>query len=332
MDTPMSEQHAPVILVDGSSYLYRALFASQQADLRTADGTPTGAIRVVTSMLKRLLKDYPGSPVAVIFDAKGKTFRDEIYAEYKSHRPPMPDDLRAQVEPIHAIIRAMGLPLFVEEGVEADDVIGTLARQASESGRAVVISTGDKDMAQLVDEHVTLINTMNDSKMDVAGVEEKFGVPPHLVIDLLALQGDKVDNIPGVPGVGEKTALALLQALGGIDDIYANLDKVPELEIRGAKSLAKKLAEAREAAELSRALATIKCDVDLELDLAALTPGPVDSERLLNLFREMEFKSWVDELNRDAEAAGTEGEPPAAAAPECDYQLVLTAADFDAWL
>jgi len=289
----MSEQHAPVILVDGSSYLYRAFFASQQADLRTADGTPTGAIRVVTSMLKRLLKDYPGSPVAVIFDAKGKTFRDEIYAEYKSHRPPMPDDLRAQVEPIHAIIRAMGLPLFVEEGVEADDVIGTLARQASESGRAVVISTGDKDMAQLVDEHVTLINTMNDSKMDVAGVEEKFGVPPHLVIDLLALQGDKVDNIPGVPGVGEKTALALLQGIGGIQDLYENLDKIPELGFRGAKTMPKKLEDNREAAELSYLLATIKTDVPLHIDLHDITLPDPHPEQLLELFKQFEFKSWV---------------------------------------
>lgn len=329
----MSEQHAPVILVDGSSYLYRAFFASQQADLRTADGTPTGAIRVVTSMLKRLLKDYPDSPVAVIFDAKGKTFRDEIYAEYKSHRPPMPDDLRSQVEPIHAIIRAMGLPLFVEEGVEADDVIGTLARQASESGRPVVISTGDKDMAQLVDEHVTLINTMNDTKMDVAGVEEKFGVPPRLVIDLLALMGDKVDNIPGVPGVGEKTALALLQGVGGISDLYENLEKIPALGFRGSKTMPKKLEENREAAELSYLLATIKTDVPLHIDLHDIgMPQPVP-EQLVELFRQFEFKSWVRELEAgDAEELGADEPVEAENAIETEYETVLTQDVFDAWL
>lgn len=231
----MSEQLPPVILVDGSSYLYRAFFASQQADLRTQEGFPTGAIRVVTSMLRSLLRQYPDSPVTVVFDAKGKTFRDEIYPEYKAQRPSMPDDLRLQVEPIHAIIQAMGIPILVEEGVEADDVIGTLAREATEKCHEVIISTGDKDMAQLVSEHVTLINTMNDTQMDAAGVLEKFGVPPELVIDLLALQGDKVDNIPGVPGVGEKTALALLQGLGGIEAIYARLDEVPNLPVRGAE-------------------------------------------------------------------------------------------------
>jgi len=330
----MSEQHAPVILVDGSSYLYRAFFASQQADLRTADGKPTGAIRVVTSMLRRLLKDYPGSPVAVIFDAKGKTFRDEIYAEYKSHRPPMPDDLRAQVEPIHAIIRAMGLPLFVEEGVEADDVIGTLARQASAAGRAVIISTGDKDMAQLVDEHVTLINTMNDTRMDVTGVEEKFGVPPRLVIDLLALMGDKVDNIPGVPGVGEKTALALLQGIGGIRDLYDNLDRIPELGFRGAKSMPKKLEEHREMAELSYLLATIKTDVPLHISLQDINLPEPCPEQLMELFRQFEFKSWVRELEAGKDVEGAGGEPAEAAgeAITTEYETILTQAELDVWL
>jgi len=330
----MSEQHAPVILVDGSSYLYRAFFASQQADLRTADGKPTGAIRVVTSMLRRLLKDYPGSPVAVIFDAKGKTFRDEIYAEYKSHRPPMPDDLRAQVEPIHAIIRAMGLPLFVEEGVEADDVIGTLARQASAAGRAVIISTGDKDMAQLVDEHVTLINTMNDTRMDVTGVEEKFGVPPRLVIDLLALMGDKVDNIPGVPGVGEKTALALLQGIGGIRDLYDNLDRIPELGFRGAKSMPKKLEEHREMAELSYLLATIKTDVPLHISLQDINLPEPCPEQLMELFRQFEFKSWVRELEagKDVEGGGSEPTEAAGEAITTEYETILTQAELDVWL
>lgn len=238
-DMQMSEQHqanhSPLILVDGSSYLYRAFFASQQADLRNSAGIPTGAIRVVTSMLRSLIKQYPESPIVVIFDAKGKTFRDEIYPEYKAQRPSMPDDLRSQVEPIHNIIKAMGLPLVVEEGVEADDVIGTLARQASEQGVATIISTGDKDMAQLVDQHVTLINTMTDTVMDIEGVKEKFGIPPELIIDYLALMGDKVDNIPGVPGVGEKTALALLQGIGGLKDLYSNLDKIADLSFRGSR-------------------------------------------------------------------------------------------------
>ena len=193
-----------LILVDGSSYLYRAFFASQQADLRTSDGLPSGAVRIVTSMMRSLVKQYPDSRVTVVFDAKGKTFRDDIYPQYKANRPSMPDDLRSQIAPIHNIIRAMGFPLVMIDGVEADDVIGTYAQQASAAKTSLLISTGDKDMAQLVNQHVTLINTMNDTIMDVAGVNEKFGIPPELIIDYLALMGDKVDNIPGVPGVGEK--------------------------------------------------------------------------------------------------------------------------------
>ena len=196
--------HPPIVLVDGSSYLYRAYHALPP--LTNSRGLPTGAIKGVISMLRSLQRSYPDSLVAVVFDAKGKTFRDEIYPDYKAHRPPMPDDLRPQVEPIHQIIRAMGLPLLVVEGVEADDVIGTLAAEATASGTPVVISTGDKDLAQLVNGQVTLINTMNNTVLTPVGVVEKFGIPPALVIDLLALIGDKVDNIPGVPGIGEKTA------------------------------------------------------------------------------------------------------------------------------
>ena len=228
----------PLVLVDGSSYLYRAFHALPP--LNTSTGQPTGAIKGVINMLRRLQKDYPDSPIAVVFDAKGKTFRDDLYSQYKAQRPPMPDDLRSQVEPINAIVDAMGLPRLVIDGVEADDVIGTLAAQAGIE-RPVLVSTGDKDMAQLVNEHVTLVNTMTDTVMDIAGVNEKFGIPPELIIDFLALMGDKVDNIPGVAGVGEKTALALLQALGGLEDIYQNLDKVPDLPIRGAKGIAKNL-------------------------------------------------------------------------------------------
>lgn len=201
----------PVILVDGSSYLYRAFHALPM--LTTSDQRHTGAIRGVVSMLRKLLKDYQPEHMAVVFDAKGKTFRDDMYEQYKANRPPMPDELRQQIEPLHALIRSMGLPMIVEDGVEADDVIGTLAVNLSAQGYPVIISTGDKDMAQLVDDKVTLVNTMNDSVMDPAGVEKKFGIPPSLIIDYLALMGDKVDNIPGVPGVGEKTALALIQGL-----------------------------------------------------------------------------------------------------------------------
>ncbi|MBR9912606.1 MAG: DNA polymerase I [Gammaproteobacteria bacterium] len=293
----------PLVLVDGSSYLYRAFHALPP--LTNSKGKPTGAVKGVISMLRRLHKDYPDSVVAVVFDAKGKTFRDEIFAEYKAQRPPMPDDLRVQVEPIHAIIRAMGLPLLVVDGVEADDVIGTLARQATEQSLEVVISTGDKDMAQLVSEHVTLVNTMTDSRLDLAGVEEKFGIPADRVIDYLALMGDKVDNIPGVPGVGEKTALALLQGLGSLDNIYANLEAVRELGFRGAKKMPEKLAEHKQSAYLSYELATIKTDVELEAGPQDLVPGEEQREQLLNLFQELEFKTWVRELQPDEAAAAT---------------------------
>ncbi|RLT93648.1 MAG: DNA polymerase I, partial [Ketobacter sp.] len=274
----------PLVLVDGSSYLYRAFHAMQRADLRNSKGQPTGAIRTVTSMLRKLQKDYPDSPIAVVFDAKGKTFRDELFAEYKAQRPPMPDDLRSQVEPTHEIIKAMGMPLLIIEGVEADDVIGTLARQATEKGIEVVVSTGDKDMAQLVNDHVTLINTMTETTLDRAGVLEKFGIPPELIIDFLALMGDKVDNIPGVPGVGEKTALGLLQGIGGLAELYNNLDAIPELPIRGAKTLPKKLEENKEQAELSYQLATIKTDVELDCEPDSIEMSPPNTNRLRELY------------------------------------------------
>ncbi|OXS15574.1 DNA polymerase I [Zobellella denitrificans] len=320
----------PLILVDGSSYLYRAYFASQQADLRTSDGRPTGAIRVVTNMLRSLHKQFPESRVAVVFDAKGKTFRNDMYADYKAHRPPMPDDLRSQVEPIHAIIRAMGLPLLIEDGVEADDVIGTLARQATEQRLDVVISTGDKDMAQLVSEHVLLMDTMKNSFMDRDGVIEKFGVPPERIVDLLALVGDKVDNIPGMPGVGEKTALALLQGLGSIEDIAASPERIASLGFRGAKTFAAKFLEHQEMVRLSRELATIKTDVTLEFGPAELQPGEPDKEALAALYREYEFKTLLEELERGEGKA--ESAEPAVPAPEADYQLVLEPAELDAWI
>ena len=323
----------PLVLVDGSSYLYRAFHALPP--LTTSKGQPTGAVKGVLNMLKSLLKQYPGSPIAVVFDAKGPTFRDEMFEQYKSHRPPMPDDLRAQIEPLHAAVRALGLPLLCVDGVEADDVIGTLARQSADAGRAVVISTGDKDMAQLVDEHITLVNTMTSTVMDIQGVHDKFGIGPELIIDYLALMGDKVDNIPGVPGVGEKTALGLLTGVGGgLDVIYNSLDKVPELPIRGAKKLPEKLEEHKEMAYLSYQLATIKLDVPLEVQVNALQPSAANREALIELYREMEFKTWLDDLLREAKAAGQASDNGEAAeqAQENQYEIITEQADFDRWL
>lgn len=324
---------APLVLVDGSSYLYRAFHALPP--LTTSKGMPTGAVKGVLNMLKSLRKQYPDSLFAVVFDAKGGTFRDAMFAEYKANRPSMPDDLRVQIEPLHASVKALGYPLLCVEGVEADDVIGTLARSSAALGRPVVISTGDKDMAQLVDGHITLVNTMTGSVLDVAGVHEKFGVGPEHIIDFLALMGDKVDNIPGVPGVGEKTAVGLLTGIGGgLSDLYANLDKVPELPIRGAKGLPAKLEEHRDAAFLSYELATIKIDVPLDIEVDALVCGEPDRDALLALYTEMEFKSWIAEVQRDAAQAGDVVAPlqTPAAKVEPKYETILDQARFDAWL
>ncbi|EOG3621768.1 DNA polymerase I [Pseudomonas putida] len=324
---------APLVLVDGSSYLYRAFHALPP--LTTSKGMPTGAVKGVLNMLKSLRKQYPDSLFAVVFDAKGGTFRDAMFAEYKANRPSMPDDLRVQVEPLHASVKALGYPLLCVEGVEADDVIGTLARSAAAKGRPVIISTGDKDMAQLVDGHITLVNTMTGSVLDVAGVHEKFGVGPEHIIDFLALMGDKVDNIPGVPGVGEKTAVGLLTGIGGgLSDLYANLDKVPALAIRGAKTLPAKLEEHRDAAFLSYELATIKVDVPLDVEVDALVCGEPDREALQALYTEMEFKSWVAEVQREAARAGNEVAPveEPAAKVEPTYETILDQARFEAWL
>jgi DNA polymerase-1 len=327
-------QTAPIVLVDGSSYLYRAFHAMFKADLRNAAGEPTGAVRGVTAMLRSLVKDYPNSHIAVIFDAKGKTFRDEMYAEYKAQRPAMPDDLRAQIEPVHNIIKAMGFPLLIIEGVEADDVIGTLAHQATEQGLDVVISTGDKDMAQLVNQHVTLVNTMTETVMDIEGVKAKFGLPPELIIDFLALMGDKVDNIPGVPGVGEKSALALLQGIGSIDDIYNNLEAVRELDFRGAKKMPEKLAEHKAMAELSYQLATIKCDVELDVHVADLQNQSQDNAALLDLFKHLEFRSWIKELETPSSNT-TEISPAELTPPQVtkqNYETILTGEQWQQWL
>jgi DNA polymerase-1 len=286
---------SPFILVDGSSYLFRAFHGLPP--LTNSKGQDTGAIYGVVNMLKSLIKQYNPTHMAVIFDAKGKTFRDDIYAEYKANRPPMPDELRSQIAPLHTIIKAMGLPVIVESGVEADDVIGTLAKHATEKGIDTVISTGDKDMAQLVNQHVTLINTMTNQAMDIEGVNTKFGIPPELVIDFLALKGDKVDNIPGVPGVGDKSAQALLNGIGGIDEIYKNLDKIADLSFRGSKTMAAKMSEYEAQARLSYTLATISIDLDLDYDVEALMPTSADNETLRDLFAEYEFKRWHSEVS-----------------------------------
>lgn len=323
---------SPLVLVDGSSYLYRAFHALPP--LNNSKGTPTGAVKGVISMVRRLLKDYPDSPMAVIFDAKGKTFRDDMFADYKAQRPPMPDDLRPQVEPIHRIIKAMGIPLLVVEGVEADDVIGTLTEMATKQGQDVVVSTGDKDMAQLVNQHVTLVNTMTSTTMDVAGVNDKFGLPPELIIDYLALMGDKVDNIPGVPGVGEKTALALLQNLGSLDSIYADLEAVRELGFRGAKKMPEKLAEHKDMAYLSYQLATIKTDVELDEKPDDLVLAQPDNAELLSQFTELEFKTWVAELQdveADSTAPGTAKAEPKSEV-NTNYEIIYCHDRLNHWL
>ena len=331
-----------LILVDGSSYLFRAYHALPP--LTNSKGLNTGAAKGVIGMIRKLVADYDGDQVVVVFDAKGPTFRHEMYADYKANRPPMPDELREQIEPIHAAIKAMGLPLICIGGVEADDVIGTLSVEAASRGREVVISTGDKDMAQLVNDKVTLINTMNNTAMDSAGVVDKFGVPPELIIDLLALMGDKVDNIPGVAGVGEKTATALLQHLGGMTAIYQQLDAVAALPIRGAKSLAGKLELAQAEAVLSYELATIKIDCELGLEVGALNSTPPDNEALIALFRDLEFKNWLEALldnglgamveaasNEPTEDTLSEDRPPQIVDP-LNVVTILDSATLDDWL
>ena len=339
---------APIVLVDGSSYLYRAFHALPP--LTTSSGQPTGAVKGVLNMLKRLIKDYPESPMAVVFDAPGKTFRDEMYSDYKAHRPPMPDDLRSQIAPLHACVKALGLPLLCIEGVEADDVIGTLAHHATQAGRDAVISTGDKDMAQLVNAHITLVNTMKDETLDEGGVEDKFGLPPALIIDFLALMGDKVDNIPGVPGVGEKTAIGLLQGMGGgLETIYSDLERVKTLTFRGAKTLPKKLEEHRDQAFLSYQLATIKVDCDLPVGLDDLDIAHPDREALVTLYKEMEFRQWLGELLEGKDEGVDDvkgGEPVPASADDSEPEgteasangsaredhVILEQADFERWL
>ncbi len=334
----------PLILVDGSSYLFRAYHSPPH--LTNSRGEATGAIYGVVNMLKSLLRQYNPSQMAVVFDAKGPTFRNELYTEYKAHRPPMPDDLRSQIEPLHQIIHALGLPLLCIPGVEADDVIGTIAMQATAVGRHVLISTGDKDMAQLVNPHVTLINTMTNTILDPDGVREKFGVGPELIIDFLALMGDKADNIPGLPGVGEKTAQALLQGLGSIATLYQRLDDIAALGFRGSKTIAEKMREFKDQLELSYQLATIKTDVELPKQLIDLHIQTPDYTKLAELYQQCEFRRWLAEvqsaekINTVRSEAVAEPQTTQVSAPQTlaanptqldrsGYQTILTAQAFD---
>lgn len=338
-----------LLLVDGSSYLYRAFHA--MPDLRNSLNEPTGAIQGVLNMLRRLHKDYPSDYSACVFDAKGKTFRDDIYPEYKANRASMPDELRAQIEPLHEAIKAMGWPLIMESGVEADDVIGALAKQAEREGVRVIISTGDKDISQLVNEHITVVNTMRDAfrrvddVLDIAGVEKKFGIPPRLIIDYLVLIGDTSDNVPGVEKVGPKTAVKWLQEYGSLDNIVANADKIGGVVGENLRKALPWLPTARE-------LITIRCDVGIQEHLSDLAPQSMDKAKLAELFERFEFKSWRRELDGmgDQQAPSSPKAMPTSSSVQSadtvdmfaviqhavntqrQYETVLTTAQLDSWL
>ena len=322
-----SKNTPPVVLVDGSSYLFRAYHALPP--LTTSKNHPTGAIKGVISMIRRLEQDFPGSKMVVVFDAKGKTFRHDLYQEYKANRPPMPEDLACQIEPIHEIVKAMGLPLLTVTGVEADDVIGTLANEATSKGIDVVVSTGDKDMAQLVSDHVTLINTMTETRMDRDGVVEKFGVTPEQIVDYLALVGDKVDNIPGVNKCGPKTAVKWLQSYENLDNVIEHAD-----EIKG--KIGEYLREATETLPLSRELATIRTDVELDFGLEDLKLREQDDEQLLELFKEYEFRTWIAELEQGETSSSSNTQSredkPEKETSKKDYTVITDQKALDQWL
>ncbi len=315
-----SKTAKPLLLVDGSSYLYRAFHALPP--LSNNRGEPTGAVYGVINMLRSLIAEYRPERMAVVFDARGKTFRDDLFEEYKANRPPMPDDLAAQVEPLHALVRALGLPMLQVPGVEADDVIGTLARQAGEQGIPTVISTGDKDMAQLVNDRVTLVNTMSNTTLDSAGVEAKFGVPPARIIDLLALMGDASDNIPGIPRVGPKTAAKWLTQYGSLDAVIAGAE-----DIKG--KVGESLRENLDTLALSRELATIRTDVELERGPEDLQPGQPDKAALRELYQRLEFSRWLGELEGETGADAPAG---GGSVTSTNYETVLTGAQFEDWL
>ncbi len=318
----MTDSANTLYLVDGSSYLYRAFHA--MPPLTNSSGAPTGAVYGVVNMLKRLCNDYDPMHVAVVFDAPGKTFRDELFAEYKAQRPPMPDELRSQVEPLHELVRALGLPLVMEPGVEADDVIGTLAHQARDAGMDVVVSTGDKDLAQLVDGHIRLVNTMDNTVLEPAGVVAKFGVGPERIVDFLALVGDTSDNIPGIPKVGPKTAAKWLNEYGSLDGVIAHAD-----DIKG--KVGESLREHMDRLTLGRQLATIKCDVVMERGPRDLECRPPDMAALRELYGRLEFKNWLAEVLARGDDVPATPESPAGG-PDSRYETVLDAAAFEGWL
>jgi DNA polymerase-1 len=321
---PLKDPSRTLVLVDGSSYLYRAYHALPP--LTNSRGEATGAVYGVTNMLRTLLREYEPRYVAVIFDARGRTFRDELFEHYKANRPPMPDDLASQTEPLHAIVRAMGLPCLAVEGVEADDVIGTLATRARELGMDVIISTGDKDMAQLVDDHVTLINTMTRQTLDVEGVREKFGVPPESIVDYLALIGDTSDNIPGIPGIGPKTAAALLGQYRSIAGILA---AAPDI----TGKVGERLREHKDKLPLSRQLATIRCDIPIGIGPRDLARSAPDNAELKRLYRHLEFKRLLEEVLAAPEpAVPTSAETVHSPAPAATYQAVFTFDVLDDWI
>ena len=315
-----------LVLVDGSSYLYRAFHVSALKGLTTTSGRPTGAVYGVVNMLRRLLNETRTNRLAVVFDAKGKTFRHELYEEYKANRPPMPEELQLQITPLHDIIHALGLPLISVSGVEADDVIGTLAVQAVAKGYQVLISTGDKDLAQLVNDRITLVNTMTNATMDTGGVIKKFGVAPHQIVDYLALTGDKSDNVPGVPGVGVKTAARWLNQYGSLEQLIKDAAGI-------TGKIGEKLRACLEQLPLTRQLVTVHCDIDVGVAVDDLHVQPADSSRLRRLYTEMEFKSWLKTL----ECAGTadtdeKDQKTLEVEKKCDYEIILTEQDFDRWL
>ena len=308
-----------LVLIDGSSYLYRAFHALPP--LTNANGEPTGALHGVLTMIQKLLREEQPQHVAVVFDAPGKTFRDELYSEYKANRPPMPDELRSQVQPILDAVEAMGLPLLRVAGVEADDVIGTLCKAASRAGLSVLVSTGDKDLAQLVNDKVMLINTMNDSRLDRDGVKAKFDVFPEQIVDYLALVGDTSDNIPGVPKVGAKTAAKWLNLYDSANGIVKHAD-----EIKG--KVGDSLRENIEQLRLSQELATIREDLELDTGIADLSPIAADTSRLRKLYGHFELRSLLGQLDEENEQAAT----PVAGSEESNYETVLTWDEFDRWL
>ncbi len=297
-----------LILIDGSSYLHRAFHALPS--LTNAEGVPTGAVYGMTNMLKSLLHDYHPVYAAVVFDAKGETFRNALYPEYKANRPPTPDDLVAQISLVYEMVQALGFPLLMETGVEADDVIATLTKQAEAAGMPTLIFTGDKDLAQLVNASVTLIDTMKNTRLDVQGVQKKFGIPPDLIVDYLSLMGDNVDNVPGVKKVGPKTAVKWLETYGSLDAVMEN---APQFKGK----IGDNLRDALPHLPLTRQLVTLKCDVPLSHTPSQLKLNPADINQLRKLWTELGFKQWLSELPHDA--------------PEKQYQTILTQAEFDQW-